>query len=182
MKSLPILSAFITTAQSCLTHLTSTRLTRAEPQTDTQSYSGRFERSLLQRKRLRMARRRRRIIVTGAITACLVLPLGVSEFTLYRQNLAVARESFPQGPSLRETDRLLVLVPHCDDETLGVGSTIHAARARGIAVRVVFLTNGDGSRSTQIAEDVRRLRLNSFLQLARLRQREAVAALGELGV
>jgi LmbE family N-acetylglucosaminyl deacetylase len=126
--------------------------------------------------------RQRRLLVSGTVVMCLVMPLGFSELKLYQRNLAVAREPFPLAPSLRATDRLLVLVPHCDDETLGVGSTIQMARARGIAVCVVFLTNGDGSRSTQIAEDVRRLRLNSFSQLARLRQREAIAALSELGV
>jgi LmbE family N-acetylglucosaminyl deacetylase len=182
MKSIPILSACLTTAQSYLTRLRGAGLTQAESQTDIRPRGGRLERSILRRKGRGMSRRRRRIMVSSAIVSCLVLPLGVSEFTLYRQNLAVATESFPPMPPLRDTDRLLVLVPHCDDETLGVGSTIHAARARGIAVRVVFLTNGDGSRSTQIAEDVRRLRLNSFLELARLRQREATAALGELGV
>lgn len=133
--------------------------------------------------RLKRVRQRRRLLLAAvAVAACLLLPLGATELVLYQQNLGMARESFPMGPCLQARDRLLVIVPHCDDETLGAGGTIAAARAQGIAVRVVFLTNGDGSRSTQIAEDARRLRRNSFLQLAQLRQREATTALGELGV
>jgi LmbE family N-acetylglucosaminyl deacetylase len=65
---------------------------------------------------------------------------------------------------------------------LGAGGTIAAARRRGLAVRVAFVTNGDGSRSTQIEQDTRLLRRNTFQQLAAMRQRETVAALKELNV
>jgi LmbE family N-acetylglucosaminyl deacetylase len=93
----------------------------------------------------------------------------------------------PAAPALLATDRLLVISPHCDDETLGAGGTIAAARSRGIPVRVVFLTNGDGSLSTQIVEDAHRpgqllSRRKSFLRMAKTRQREARAALHQLGV
>ncbi len=83
---------------------------------------------------------------------------------------------------MRANDRLLVLSPHCDDETLGAGGTISEARRRGIPVRLVFLTNGDGSRSTQIAVDARERRNNSFQQLAKLRQSETYNAAAALGV
>ncbi|MDQ3813301.1 MAG: PIG-L family deacetylase, partial [Armatimonadota bacterium] len=135
------------------------------------------------------ARRRRRGIVAavGGVTMFVVLPTSVLQVILYRQNLAMARERFPVGPTLTSRDRLLILAPHCDDETLGAGGTIAAARAVGAAVRVAFLTNGDGSRSTRIVEDARRpadflLRRNTFQRLALMRQQEALAALYELGV
>lgn len=113
---------------------------------------------------------------------CAVMPATVFQVVLYRQNLVVANERFPSAPVFTGDDRLLVLAPHCDDETLGVGGTIAAARARGAAVRVVFLTNGDSSIATQIAEDARFLRRNTFRQLVHTRQREAVAAMHTLGV
>ncbi|HVF09183.1 MAG TPA: PIG-L family deacetylase [Abditibacteriaceae bacterium] len=135
-------------------------------------------------RRRRLARRA--CAAVGSITMCLLLPLMTLQIILYRQNLAMAREHFPAAPTFTSGDRILVLSPHCDDETLGAGGTIAAARAAGVPVRVVFLTNGDGSRSTQIAEDARQLsfrpRRDSYQQLARLRQREAIAAVGELGV
>src|SRR5512136_1478514 len=46
--------------------------------------------------------------------------------------------------SLDGVQRLLVLAPHCDDETLGSGGLIQSALAAGIQVRVVIATNGDG--------------------------------------
>jgi LmbE family N-acetylglucosaminyl deacetylase len=101
---------------------------------------------------------------------------------LLRQNKAVARETFPRKMPVAPGDRLLIISPHCDDETLGAGGVIWMARRRDIPVHVAFITNGDGSRSTQIGEDVKKLRRNSFLELARMRQREVIAALRELGV
>ena len=126
-------------------------------------------------------RRKKAMFASGAL-ACLLTPFLILQIVLYRANLATARESFPKAPTLRATDRLLVLAPHCDDETLGAGGTIAEARRRGIAVRLVFLTNGDGSRSTQIAVDASEMRNNSFQQLAKLRQNEAIKAAAALGV
>lgn len=108
--------------------------------------------------------------------------LGLAQF---RRNRAVhddARVLFAPEPAPHAQDRIFVFVPHCDDETLGVGGLIHQARRSGAAVEIAFTTNGDGSRSTQIAENAKRMRHNSFLDLAAMRQREALAACAELGV
>ncbi len=127
-------------------------------------------------------RRKKRTLVAAGALLCAATPSSVFQIGLYRQNLAMARENLPEPAALSSQDRLLILSPHCDDETLGAGGTIAAARRRGIPVRIVFLTNGDGSRSTQIAVDVREMRRNSFQQLAALRQKESTAAARALGV
>jgi LmbE family N-acetylglucosaminyl deacetylase len=101
---------------------------------------------------------------------------------LLRQNRAVAREKFPRRRPVSTGDRLLIISPHCDDETLGAGGVTSMARRKNIPVHVAFVTNGDGSRSTQIGEDVKKLRHNTFLELAKMRQKEVIAALHELGV
>ncbi len=44
---------------------------------------------------------------------------------------------------LADTDRILVLAPHPDDEVLGCGGIIQEAVARKLPLRVVFLTHGD---------------------------------------
>lgn len=136
----------------------------------------------------RPKRRRRRVVAAvSGLAMCLLLPASFFQLVLYRQNLAMARERFPQAPAFSAHDRFLVISPHCDDETLGVGGTLDAARAAGAAVRVIFLTNGDGSRSTQIEENARHprsflLRRNSYQRVAAMRQHETTQALRELGI
>jgi LmbE family N-acetylglucosaminyl deacetylase len=124
----------------------------------------------------------KKALFAGGALACLLTPFLLVQLVLYRANLAVARESFPKAPTLRASDRLLIFAPHCDDETIGAGGTIAEARRRGIPVRLVFFTNGDGSRSTQIAVDAQRRRRTTFVQLAKLRQQETLKAAKALGV
>lgn len=126
--------------------------------------------------------RHKQALFAGGALACLLSPFILMQLVLYRANLAVARESFPKAPTLRSNDRLLVFAPHCDDETIGAGGTIAEARRRGIPVRLVFFTNGDGSRSTQIAVDAKLRRRTTFVQLAKLRQQETLKAAKALGV
>jgi len=133
-------------------------------------------------KKPKSKKRRRALYIGGLLAACGLLPAGILQLSIYRSNLVVARENFPAGPIFKTSDRLFFLVPHCDDETLGAGGIIAAARARGLAVKIVFLTNGDGSLSTQIAQDARHLRRTTYRQMASMRQKEAIAALKELGV
>jgi LmbE family N-acetylglucosaminyl deacetylase len=101
------------------------------------------------------SRRRRFAALCGSALAVAMLPTTVFQFVLYRQNLAMARETYPLTAPVQKHDRLLIISPHCDDETLGAGGTIAAARRSGAATRVVFLTNGDGSRSTQVYTEAR---------------------------
>ena len=131
---------------------------------------------------VRKRRRRRIAMVASSVLACLLTPLVIVQSKIYRRDLAMAREQFRSAPTFAASDRLLILSPHCDDETLGAGGTIAQARRAGARVQVVFFTNGDGSRSTQIAENTKNLRRFSFLELALMRQQESVAAVAELGV
>lgn len=150
------------------------------------------------------SRKRRRALVLGlALPALFLLPALLFQVALYRSNLAVAHENRPIAAPLGKTDRLLVIVPHCDDETLGAGGTMAAATRLGAQVQVVFITNGDGSRSTQLVAEARELRRqvsrqrwkkqdsnspardtsrNLFQRIAAMRQREALAACKKLGV
>jgi len=54
------------------------------------------------------------------------------------------RPSSPD-PRFAQRDRLLVVAPHPDDETLACGELIQSALAEGAAVRVVFATDGDNN-------------------------------------
>lgn len=130
----------------------------------------------------RRARRKKRLRLTALLFLICLAPSIQLQVKIYRQNLRVTQAALGTVPDLSAQDRLLVLAPHCDDETLGAGGTIAQARRRGIPVRLVFLTNGDGSRSTQIAVNIRQRRLNSFQELAQLRQKETLKAAATLGV
>ena len=85
--------------------------------------------------------------------------------------------------SLQGHQRLLVLAPHCDDETLGAGGVIQAALQAGMQVRVVIATNGDGFLFATL-EEFRRLypRHQDFIRMGNLRQQESLSALKVLGV
>jgi LmbE family N-acetylglucosaminyl deacetylase len=77
-------------------------------------------------------------------------------------------------------ERVLVLAPHMDDETIGCGGTIALHARAGAAVTVVFLTDGRngggglGSLSGKARE-------RKQAELIDTRQREAEAALAVLG-
>lgn len=69
--------------------------------------------------------------------------------------------------------RCLVLAPHPDDETLGVGATILRKRAAGTPVRVVIAADGRHANPSGVIDE---------FELARIRQTEGFAACAALGV
>jgi len=79
--------------------------------------------------------------------------------------------------------RLLILAPHCDDETLGSAGLILAAQRAGIQVRVVIATNGDGFLFATM-QDFQKIYPTSsdFIRFGELRQQESLVALAILGV
>lgn len=73
-------------------------------------------------------------------------PGAASQF-VYNPSAPAAPPVRPQL-ELRSDDRLLILVPHPDDEVLATGGLIQQAVSRNIPTRVVFLTNGDNNEFT----------------------------------
>jgi LmbE family N-acetylglucosaminyl deacetylase len=85
--------------------------------------------------------------------------------------------------SLDGVQRILILAPHCDDETLGSGGLIQSALAAGIQIRVVIATNGDGYMFAT-AEEFHKLypTAQDYVRMGEVRQRESLAALAALGL
>ena len=85
--------------------------------------------------------------------------------------------------SLNGYHRLIILAPHCDDETLGSSGLIQAALRAGLQVRVVIATNGDGYLFATM-QDFRKIypRPQDFIRMGELRQKESLSALKVLGV
>lgn len=84
--------------------------------------------------------------------------------------------SVPAGPDLRSP--ILVLAPHPDDETAGVGGLIARAAADRAAIHVLFLTDGAPRRRRYFAHDFR----GSRERYRAVRRREAIAAARALGI
>ena len=85
--------------------------------------------------------------------------------------------------SLDGYQRLLVVAPHCDDETLGSAGLIMAAQRAGMEVRVVIATNGDGFFFAT-AQDFHKIypSAGDYIRMGEIRQQESLAALKILGV
>jgi len=76
-------------------------------------------------------------------------------------------------------DRILILAPHPDDETLGAGGVIQRAVKAGARVKVVCVTKG---RMSLIARGARDLSSADVLEHGERRGRETVAAMALAGL
>ena len=86
-------------------------------------------------------------------------------------------------PEISRDTRLLVIAPHPDDEVLAAGGLMQQVHDAGGAVRVVYLTDGDGfPEGVRLEERDRTLTSGDFRDYGRRRQREARGALAALGL
>lgn len=84
---------------------------------------------------------------------------------------------------LTSADRVLVLAPHPDDESIGCGGLLLAARDAGAARRVIVLTDGDNNPWPQRWMEKRwRIDADARARWGARRRAEAQAALDVLGV
>lgn len=85
--------------------------------------------------------------------------------------------------SPQSSDRILLLAPHPDDETLAVGGLLQRAVQAGAHVRVVYVTDGENNPWAQRANE-RRWSIGPAdrLRWGVRRRGEALAALAALGV
>jgi LmbE family N-acetylglucosaminyl deacetylase len=85
--------------------------------------------------------------------------------------------------ALSGNDRVLVLAPHPDDETLACGGVIQECAARNIPVRVAFLTYGDNNEfSFLVYRKHPILEASAARGMGLVRHDEAVRATGILGL
>jgi LmbE family N-acetylglucosaminyl deacetylase len=85
--------------------------------------------------------------------------------------------------SFTRHDRVLILSPHPDDESLATGGLIQRAVEGGAQVRILYATNGDNNPWPQrVVERKLRISASDRARWGRRRQGEAVEALTHLGV
>jgi LmbE family N-acetylglucosaminyl deacetylase len=105
-------------------------------------------------------------------TAVVVLALGG----------ILAMAGVPATLDVRPGERLLVVAPHPDDETIGAGGLIQRVLARGGSVRIVLLTAGDGYvEAVTRAARTHAARPSDYLAYGERRLRESRAAVRGLG-
>lgn len=86
-------------------------------------------------------------------------------------------------PEPEQSDRVLIVAAHADDELLATGGLIQRALAADAEVWLVFATNGDANRLAASLGGRRLLaRPADFIAEGRARQREARRVMGRLGV
>jgi len=85
--------------------------------------------------------------------------------------------------ALSSADRILVVAPHPDDETIATGFLLQRAKEVGADIRVVFLTDGGSNKLAQIVYEKRfNISETERRQWEARRRDEALAALKELGL
>ncbi len=80
-------------------------------------------------------------------------------------------------------DRVLILAPHPDDETIGCAGIIQEALAKNANIHVAYLTNGDHNELAFIVYEKRIvLSQKEFIHLGGVRKKEAIKAMKLLGL
>jgi LmbE family N-acetylglucosaminyl deacetylase len=127
----------------------------------------------------------RRLLFRFAFALCslAIAICGQFLYGIHTGNAAMQGVLLPAHPAPTAGSSILVVAPHCDDETLGAGGLIRDAVRRGCPVTVAFVTNGDGFPMA-VSRQYRRLRPRpeDYRRMALQRQEEARAALSRLGV
>jgi N-acetyl-1-D-myo-inositol-2-amino-2-deoxy-alpha-D-glucopyranoside deacetylase len=84
---------------------------------------------------------------------------------------------------LTKGERLLILAPHPDDESLATAGVIRYAVTHHIPVKVIVITNGDGyARDVEVYLNVNQPTAGEFRRLGEIRHGESIAAMKFLGL
>jgi len=84
---------------------------------------------------------------------------------------------------IKNTDRILILAPHPDDEVIGCAGVIQEAVRVGADVRIAYLTNGDHNQVAFIVYEKRlTLKRGEFIHMGEVRRKEATKAAEVLGL
>jgi LmbE family N-acetylglucosaminyl deacetylase len=96
---------------------------------------------------------------------------------------AAMPSTYPQIARAGQHDRILIIAPHIDDESIGAGGYAADAIANGAEVYVAFLTAGDCNRfSARLLNNTLGPTTSDYLSVGRTRIAEAKTAMRLLGV
>ena len=97
---------------------------------------------------------------------------------------ALPQESkLPNFEAVNKEDRILILAPHPDDESLGCAGLIQQAIGARAKVRIAYLTNGEHNQLAFIVYEKRlTFRKGEFIHMGEVRRKEAIKAMKLLGL
>ncbi|MDD2679322.1 MAG: PIG-L family deacetylase [Candidatus Omnitrophica bacterium] len=99
-----------------------------------------------------------------------------------RASVALAQGS-EEIEAFKKNDRVLILAPHPDDETIACAGIIQKALKGRAEVRVAYLTNGDHNEFAFIVYEKRiTFRRTEFIHMGMVRRQEAIDAMRLLGL
>jgi LmbE family N-acetylglucosaminyl deacetylase len=128
---------------------------------------------------LRQHRRRWAIAAAIAIVALLSAYVAMDALGVLRNR----GSELAAMPPPQRGDRLLIIAPHEDDETLGCGGYMQAAVAAGAEIYVCLMTDGEGEELGATWANRRpALSPADFVRLGEIRQHESREALTSIGV
>jgi LmbE family N-acetylglucosaminyl deacetylase len=120
------------------------------------------------------------LILAYAIGMILVI-VGCTSGSFSGKNLRKKQKLV--GPKLYQTDRVLVIAPHPDDETIAPAGLIQECLKRKIPVKVVLMNNGDGYRRCAIINfKTLEPTIEDYKRLGYIRHQESLNAMTSLGL
>jgi LmbE family N-acetylglucosaminyl deacetylase len=145
-------------------------------------YRNRLFNSLASRMQFWWRYRRLHLLAIGLVMLVIVLVLFILPGQFQRDLPSpTPAQMFPLP--LSKAQRVLVVAPHPDDETIGAAGVIQAALAQGSQVRVVIVTNGDGQAlSPLVIHRSLEMGAEEYIQMGEQRQQESLAAMQKLGL
>lgn len=114
---------------------------------------------------------------------CIFSAFIFSCFFIFRYSFAELLDKKESLEQFKKDERILILAPHPDDESISCAGIIQDAISKGAKVKIVYLTNGEHNEFAFIVYEKRvTLKKNEFIYLGEVRRKEAVKAMQLLGV
>lgn len=122
---------------------------------------------------------RYRVIIIIIFAAWTLWFLGIGALTGW----FLSKGSLDRFPDISDSDRILIIAPHIDDEAISTGGIIQEALKNNAEVRIIYMTNGDDNLTSVIKVDKTiNVNPNEFIALGEKRMSEGEKATGVLGL
>ncbi len=129
--------------------------------------------------------KRKNIYITIALIVVLYI-FGITAYfssTLHNSLMRNRESKYISKEPITVGNRILIVVPHPDDEVLGTGGFIYDQLQKGKEIKVVLMTNGDAFRKAAMEYlKVEQPTPDDFIRLGKVRQKESVSGLKKLGL